>query len=63
MLSYLKKSDEKQRWLIASTLLNAVLAASKVGWGIGMESTLVTADGIRTGNRCHHHFDDIERCI
>ena len=48
MLSYIRQSDEKQRWLIASTLLNAVLAASKIGWGVGMESTLVTADGIHS---------------
>lgn len=48
MLSYIKQSDEKQRWLLASTLLNAVLAAAKLGWGIVMESTLVTADGIHS---------------
>ncbi|VAW99032.1 Cobalt-zinc-cadmium resistance protein [hydrothermal vent metagenome] len=48
MLSYIKQSDEKQRWLLASTLLNAVLAAAKIGWGFAMNSTLVTADGIHS---------------
>lgn len=48
MLSYIRQSDEKQRWLFASTLLNATLAAAKIGWGLAMESTLVTADGIHS---------------
>lgn len=48
MLSYIRQSDEKQRWLFASTLLNAALAAVKIGWGVSMESTLVTADGIHS---------------
>ncbi len=41
-------SDEKKRWLFYSTLLNAVLAASKLIWGSVMGSTLVTADGIHS---------------
>lgn len=48
MLCYIKQSDEKQRWFLASTLLNTALAATKVGWGLVMESTLVTADGIHS---------------
>lgn len=48
MLNYIKQSDEKQRWLLASTLLNTALAATKIGWGVVMESTLVTADGIHS---------------
>lgn len=48
MLSYIRQSDEKQRWLLASTLLNAALASAKIGWGVIMESTLVTADGIHS---------------
>ena len=48
MLSYIKKSDEKQRWLLASTLLNTALAAAKLAWGFVMESTLVAADGVHS---------------
>ncbi len=48
MLSYIRKSDEKQRWLLASTLLNTALAVAKIAWGVTMESTLVTADGIHS---------------
>lgn len=48
MLSQIKHSDEKQRWLLASTLLNTALAIAKISWGLIMESTLVTADGIHS---------------
>ncbi|VAX13056.1 Cobalt-zinc-cadmium resistance protein [hydrothermal vent metagenome] len=48
MLSHIKHSDEKQRWLLASTLLNTTLAITKITWGLVMESTLVTADGIHS---------------
>ena len=48
MISYIRKTDEKQRWLFFSTLLNAALAASKLGWGWMMGSTLVVADGIHS---------------
>ncbi|WP_295421821.1 cation diffusion facilitator family transporter [Sulfurovum sp.] len=48
MFTYLAKSDEKKRWLFASTLLNAFLAAAKLTWGWYMGSTLVTADGIHS---------------
>ncbi|HEB56169.1 MAG TPA: cation diffusion facilitator family transporter [Gammaproteobacteria bacterium] len=48
MLTHIKHSDEKQRWLLASTLLNTALAVAKIGWGLVMESTLVTADGIHS---------------
>jgi len=42
------RADEKKLWLFYSTLLNAVLAASKLIWGAVMGSTLVTADGIHS---------------
>jgi len=29
-------------------MLNTALAAAKIGWGVAMESTLVTADGIHS---------------
>ncbi len=48
MVNSLRKRDEKQRWLFASTLLNAALAAAKLGWGWAMGSTLVVADGIHS---------------
>lgn len=48
MLIPIKNTDEKQRWLLASTLLNTALAIGKIGWGLVMESTLVTADGIHS---------------
>ncbi len=48
MNNFIKNSDEKQRWLLASTLLNTALAIGKIGWGLVMESTLVTADGIHS---------------
>ena len=48
MISSLRQSDEKQKWLLASTLLNALLAASKLLWGWFMSSTLVMADGIHS---------------
>ncbi len=48
MISYIRKTDEKQRWLFFSTLLNAALAAAKLGWGWMMGSTLVVADGIHS---------------
>ena len=48
MINYLQKTDEKQRWLFFSTLLNAALAAAKLGWGWMMGSTLVVADGIHS---------------
>ncbi|WP_294951729.1 cation diffusion facilitator family transporter [Sulfurovum sp.] len=48
MISHIRKTDEKQRWLFASTLLNAALAAAKLGWGWMMGSTLVVADGIHS---------------
>ncbi|HEB82144.1 MAG TPA: cation transporter, partial [Gammaproteobacteria bacterium] len=48
MLTHIKPSDERQRWLFASTMLNTALAAAKIGWGVVMESTLVTADGIHS---------------
>ena len=48
MLSSIRNSDEKQRWLLASTLLNALLAAAKLLWGWVMGSTLVMADGIHS---------------
>jgi len=48
MLSSIRNSDEKQRWLLASTLLNALLAAAKLLWGWFMGSTLVMADGIHS---------------
>ena len=48
MINYLQKTDEKQRWLFFSTLLNAALAAAKLAWGWMMGSTLVVADGIHS---------------
>jgi len=42
------KTDEKQRWLFASTLLNAFLATAKLIWGLVFGSTLVMADGIHS---------------
>ncbi len=48
MINYLQKTDEKQRWLFFSTLLNAALAAAKLSWGWLMGSTLVVADGIHS---------------
>lgn len=48
MLNYIRQSDEKQRWLLASTLLNTAMATAKIGWGLVMGSTLVTADGIHS---------------
>lgn len=48
MVNYIRKSDEKQRWLFASTILNAALASVKLAWGWIMGSTLVTADGIHS---------------
>lgn len=48
MTNYIRKTDEKQRWLFFSTLLNAALAAAKLGWGWMMNSTLVIADGIHS---------------
>lgn len=48
MIHYIRKTDEKQRWLFFSTLLNAALAASKLTWGWMMGSTLVVADGIHS---------------
>ena len=48
MINYIRKTDEKQRWLFFSTLLNAALAALKLGWGWMMGSTLVVADGIHS---------------
>ncbi|ADN08540.1 cation diffusion facilitator family transporter [Sulfurimonas autotrophica] len=48
MINALKNVDEKKSWLFASTLLNASLAAAKLGWGWFMGSTLVMADGIHS---------------
>lgn len=48
MINYIRKTDEKQRWLFFSTLLNASLAAAKLAWGLMMGSTLVVADGIHS---------------
>ncbi|WP_292654240.1 cation diffusion facilitator family transporter [Nitratifractor sp.] len=40
--------DEKKNWLLASTFLNAALAAAKLAWGWAMGSTLLIADGIHS---------------
>ena len=48
MLNTIKHFDVKQRWLLASTLLNTALAIAKIVWGLVMGSTLVTADGIHS---------------
>ena len=48
MIEYIRNSDEKQRWLFASVLLNAALSAAKLGWGWIMGSTLIIADGIHS---------------
>ena len=40
--------DEKQRWLLASTLLNLFLSVAKLAWGWMAGSTIVTADGIHS---------------
>jgi len=38
----------KQRWLVGSTLLNAALAAAKLGWGVFSGSTVVIADAVHS---------------
>jgi len=48
MIIHIRRTDEKQRWLFFSTLLNATLAVAKLGWGWMMGSTLVVADGIHS---------------
>jgi len=48
MIQYIRNSDEKQRWLFASVMLNAALSAAKLGWGWMMGSTLIIADGIHS---------------
>jgi len=48
VVSTVQKIDEKQRWLLASTVLNALLAGVKLLWGWYMGSTLVLADGIHS---------------
>jgi len=48
MIQYIQNSDEKQRWLFASVLLNAALSSAKLGWGWMMGSTLIIADGIHS---------------
>lgn len=48
MIHYIRNSDEKQRWLFASVLLNAALSGAKLGWGWMMGSTLIIADGIHS---------------
>jgi len=45
-----KRRDEKKSWLLASTFLNAALAAAKIGWGWTMGSTLLIADGIHSAS-------------
>ena len=48
MIQNIQNSDEKQRWLFASVLLNAALSGAKLGWGWIMGSTLIIADGIHS---------------
>ncbi|WP_051640862.1 cation diffusion facilitator family transporter [Thiomicrorhabdus sp. Milos-T2] len=48
MFKYIRNSDEKQRWLFASVMLNATLSVAKLGWGWMMSSTLIIADGIHS---------------
>ena len=48
MFSSIRNSDEKQQWLLASTLLNTLLTVAKLLWGWLMGSTLVLADGIHS---------------
>jgi len=48
MFQYIRNSDEKQRWLFASVMLNATLSVAKLGWGWMMSSTLIIADGIHS---------------
>lgn len=43
---------EKERWLLASTLFNLFLSLVKLGWGLWLGSTLVTADAV-------HGFSDV----
>jgi len=43
---------QTRRWLLISTLLNAVLAVLKLGWGLFSGSTVVLADAI-------HSFSDV----
>ncbi len=38
----------KQRWLLASTVLNAVLALAKLAWGVFSGSTVVIADAVHS---------------
>lgn len=40
--------DESQKWLLASAVLNFLLAITKLSWGYYMHSTLVIADGIHS---------------
>lgn len=40
--------DEKQRWLLASVLLNLLLSVAKLAWGGIAGSTIVLADGIHS---------------
>ncbi len=39
---------QKRRWMVASTLLNTLLAGAKLGWGILSGSTVVLADAIHS---------------
>lgn len=38
----------KRRWIVASTLLNSVLASAKLAWGLVSGSTVVLADAIHS---------------
>jgi len=40
--------QRKRQWLIASTLLNTLLAGAKLGWGLFSGSTVVLADAIHS---------------
>ena len=40
--------SSKRRWMLASTLLNTLLALAKLGWGIFSGSTVVLADAIHS---------------
>lgn len=48
MSDKVRGKHEKQRWLLASVLLNAALSVSKLSWGWYAGSTIVLADGMHS---------------
>ena len=45
---WFEKKRERESWLLASVLLNLVFSAVKLAWGLGVGSTVITADGIHS---------------